>query len=209
MVASSEEGALLTISVLRSRQSRGGSEFMHRLQVADTLMTTQPLQNFPLRVGASRYLLVAGGIGITAIYGMAETLRALKADYQLVYVGRSRTAMAYLSDLTELHGERLRVHVDQDGTPLDASGLVDDIAASSDGMDTELYMCGPIRLMDAIRRQWGERGLPAYNLRYETFGNSGWFEPEDFIVRIPRLGIETTVGTHSTILEALTAQAPI
>ena len=32
------------------------------------------------------------------------------------------------------------------------------------------------------------------NLRYETFGNSGWFDPEEFVVRIPRLGIEATVA---------------
>ncbi len=49
-------------------------------------------------------------------------------------------------------------------------------------------MCGPIRLMDAVRRAWTERELEPTNLRYETFGNSGWYEAEPFTVRIPRLG---------------------
>ena len=40
---------------------------MHALKPGDTLEITQPLQNFPLRVGAARYVLLAGGIGITAI----------------------------------------------------------------------------------------------------------------------------------------------
>ena len=50
----------------------------------------------------------------------------------------------------------------------------------------ELYMCGPIRLMDAVRRAWIERGLSPAHLRFETFGNSGWYEAEAFRVRDPR-----------------------
>jgi ferredoxin len=88
---------------------------------------------------------------------------------------------------------------------LDVVGLINEIAADPLRENAELYMCGPIRLMDAVRRYWATCELPIYNLRYETFGNSGWFEPEEFVVRIPRLNIEATVGTHTTILEALTA----
>ena len=69
---------------------------------------------------------------------------------------------------------------------------------------TELYMCGPIRLMDAVRRSWQDAALPPANLRYETFGSSGWFEPEEFVARIPGRGVETTVRTDETLLEALT-----
>ncbi len=97
------------------------------------------------------------------------------------------------------------LHVDDEGTPLDVGRLVGDIAADALAGDTELYMCGPIRLMDAVRRAWLAAGLPPTNLRYETFGNSGWFDPEEFVVRIPQLGIETIVGTDTTVLDALTA----
>lgn len=205
IVSSSETGDRLTVSVLLSPQSRGGSVFMHSLQPGQTVMTTQPLQNFPLRIGAQRYVLLAGGIGITAIVGMARVLKAMKADYTVVYVARSRAAMAYLPDLKEMHGDRLRVHIDGEGTPLDVVSVINELAADAGRDNAELYMCGPIRLMDAVRRHWQTCGLPLYNLRYETFGNSGWFEPEEFVVRIPRLNIETTVGTHTTILEALTS----
>ena len=95
------------------------------------------------------------------------------------------------------------VHLDADGGSLGVSALIAGVAGGRTPQSTELYMCGPIRLMDAIRREWIKAGLPIYHLRYETFGNSGWFDPEDFVVRIPRLGLETTVGTHTTILEAL------
>ncbi|MFI5062327.1 MAG: PDR/VanB family oxidoreductase, partial [Actinomycetales bacterium] len=156
--------------------------------------------SFPLRIGAPRYVLLAGGIGITAVLGMAAILRSLHADYRLVYVGRSREALAYLDELSALHGDRLQVHIGSEGVPL----VVPELVGSIDP-ETELYMCGPIRLMDAVRRAWVERELPLPNLRFETFGNSGWHEAQEFVVRIPERGLEITVGADQTMLEALEA----
>jgi ferredoxin-NADP reductase len=198
VVDSSEDGRRLAISVFKAPQSRGGSVYMQGLGAGDRLEITQPLQNFPLRVGAPRYVLLAGGIGITAVLNMARVLRNIKADYTLVYAGRSRAAMAYLPQLEQLHGDALRLHVDDEGTAL----KVDELLASLD-RDTELYMCGPIRLMDAVKRGWDTLGLAGPNLRFETFGNSGWYDPEEFVVRVPRLGVEATVGPGTSMLEAL------
>lgn len=198
VVDGTDDGGQLAISVFRTPASRGGSVFMHSLEPGQLLEITQPMQNFPLRVGAPSYVLLAGGIGVTAIAGMAALLRRLGADYRLVYVGRSRAAMAYLDELSALHGDRLRAHVDDEGGALDVQALVDGVPE-----DAELYMCGPIRLMDAVRRAWAERGLDRTGLRYETFGNSGWFDAEPFVVRVPRLGVEAVVGSDESMLEAL------
>jgi vanillate O-demethylase ferredoxin subunit len=205
LVESNDDGSRLTLSVQLAAASRGGSAFMHTLAEGDVLETSQPLQNFPLRIGAPRYVLLAGGIGVTAIVEMARVLRSLGADYRLVYVGRSREVMAYAGELAALHGDRLVLHVDEEGTPLDVGALVESVATSDLAASTELYMCGPIRLMDAVRRAWLSAALPPTNLRYETFGNSGWFDPEPFVVRLPQLGIETTVDAGTTVLDALTA----
>ncbi len=121
-------------------------------------------------------------------------------DYRLIYVGRTRAAMAYLDELIALHGDRLDVHVGDENTSLDVRRLVATLEP-----DTELYQCGPIRLMDAVRREWIERELPIASLRFETFGNSGWFEPQEFTVRLPQFGIETVVGPTQSMLEALEA----
>ncbi|MEF3120021.1 PDR/VanB family oxidoreductase [Kocuria flava] len=198
VVDASSEGTELALSVFRTPASRGGSIAMHALRPGDVLELTQPLQDFPLRVGAPSYVLLAGGIGITAVAAMAALLRRLGADYRLVYAARSRAAMAYAGELAALHGDRLETHLDAEGTALDVGALV---AGVPDG--AELYMCGPIRLMDAVRRAWAERGLDPTNLRYETFGSSGWFDAEPFTVRIPRLGVEARVGADESVLEAL------
>ncbi len=198
VVEASEDGTRLVISVLKAPLSRGGSVFIHNLQPGDELEITQPLQNFPIRVGAGRYILLAGGIGITAMISMGRVLKNLRASYTFVYAGRSREAMAYLEELQTLHGDNLVVHVDDEGSSLDVNALVANATE-----DTELYMCGPIRLMDAVRRVWTESELSFPNLRYETFGNSGWYDPEKFVVKVPSLNLEVEVGQGRSMLEAL------
>lgn len=66
------------------------------------------------------------------------------------------------------HGDRFEAHIDDEGGSLDVPALVAGVPAHA-----ELYMCGPIRLMDAVRRAWADRGLDRTNLRDEIFGNSG------------------------------------
>ncbi|MGC4960723.1 PDR/VanB family oxidoreductase [Gordonia sp. DT101] len=198
VVSAGADGRSVTLGVRLSPTSRGGSRFMHSLRPGDEIELTAPIQNFPLRVGAARYVLLAGGIGITAMAAMAAVLRRVGADYRFVYVGRRRSDMAFLSELVATHGDRLEVRADDEGHGLDVASLVGDVDTH-----TEMYMCGPIRLMDAVRRAWLDRELPLPNLRYETFGNSGWFEAEDFVVTIPRLDVTTSVGAGDSLLGAL------
>ncbi|WP_028659016.1 PDR/VanB family oxidoreductase [Nocardioides insulae] len=203
VVRSEDGGARLTLSVQLARQSRGGSRHMHTLRAGDEIAMTEPVQSFPLSVGASRYVLVAGGIGVTALVAMASALRRRGADYQVVLVGRSRRVMAYAEDLVAEHGDRVRLHVDDEGTPLDVAALVAEVAEHAGARHTELYMCGPIGLMDAIRGAWTGHLLPEPNLRFETFGSSGTFAAEEFVVRIPQFGREIAVGPETTMLDAL------
>lgn len=198
VVDATDDGSELSLSVFHTPNSRGGSTFMHTLAEGDRVRITTPQQDFPLRIGAQRYVLLAGGIGVTAMVNMARVLKRVKAEYRVVFVGRHREAMAYADELITEHGDRITIHTDDTDGRFNVQELVDGI-----GHGTELYMCGPIRLMDAVRRAWAATDLDQTNLRYETFGNSGWFEPEPFRVRIPRLGIETAVGSDESLLEAL------
>lgn len=192
------DGSYLSISVARPATSRGGSLFMHTLRTGDTVRITHPLQDFPLRIGASSYVLVAGGVGITAIRGMASTLKRIGADYVLHYIGNSRARMAYLDSLEAEHGDRLRGHVTTEHGRLQVADLV-----ASAPADAEMYMCGPIRLMEAIKRVWDASDRDKTSLRFETFGNSGWFAPEVFQVEVPRLGVTVEVQPGESMLEAL------
>jgi ferredoxin-NADP reductase len=198
VVGMAENGHSLVIGVQLARQSRGGSAYMHSLRPGAQLSISQPLQNFPLVYGRPSYVLLAGGIGITALIAMASSLRAQGADYRLVYGARSRNLLAFHDELAEEHGDRFTSCINDEGTRLDVDKLV-----SSCVLGTELYVCGPIGLLDAVRRAWSESGRPLNNLRFETFGSSGRFAPEPFEVTIPRIGLRTTVPADASLLEAL------
>lgn len=198
IVDAAADGSEVAVSVFRSDTSRGGAAIMHALEPGDRVEITEPLQDFPFRASARPVVLLAGGVGITAILGMARAARAAGSDYRLVYCGRGLAHMAYVEALATEHRERLELHVRDRGTTLDVLALV---AGLPD--DAELYMCGPIRLMDAVRRAWEDGGRPRSSLRFETFGNSGWFDAVPFRVRIPATGLECLVSPHQTLLEAL------
>jgi vanillate O-demethylase ferredoxin subunit len=161
---------------------------------------TQPLQNFPLTFGRPAYVLAAGGIGITALVGMGRALNARDADYRFVYGARSRGLMAFVDELLAEHGERLELRIDDEGTSLNVAELVASVPPGG-----ELYVCGPTPMLDAIKAEWARVGRRPAQLRFETFGSSGRFAPEAFEVRIPRLGLETTVAHDVSMLEALEA----
>jgi ferredoxin-NADP reductase len=198
VVGTGPYGNQIVLGVQLARQSRGGSAYMHALRRGSQVTITQPLQNFPLTYGRPSYVLVAGGIGITALVAMGKALKARGADYRFVYGTRSRRLMAFLEELRADHGDRLEVYVDDEDNRLDVDSLVKGCAP-----DAEMYVCGPIPMLDAIRRAWAVAGRPPFGLRFETFGSSGRFAPEPFQVRIPRLGLETIVPHDVSMLEAL------
>lgn len=205
VVDASADGTRSAISVLLTPTSRGGGRYVHSLAVGDDVECSAPLQGFPLRLGAGRYHLLAGGIGITALVAMARRLHARGADVVLDHVVRSRGRAAYADELAALLGDRYRLHVDDEHGTFDVGGLLEEVAAADGAVPggAEVYVCGPIRLMDAVRRGWEARGLPASTLRFETFGSSGWYAPQTFTACIPEIGLRTTVGPDTTLLEAL------
>jgi ferredoxin-NADP reductase len=186
----------VTLGVQRAAPSRGGSAFMHSLTAGSRLSVSRPRQGFPLRYGAGSYLLLAGGVGITALVGMAEKLRARGADYRLVYVARSADRLAFAEELRARHADRLRMW-STDTAPLDVATLVGEAAP-----DAEMYVCGPVPLLHAVREAWTATARRAADLRFETFGGPGR-DTVLFTLRVPRLGVETEVRRDESMLDAL------
>jgi vanillate monooxygenase ferredoxin subunit len=186
------------VAVKREEQSRGGSRFMWSLQPGSRLHVSAPKNLFELQVARPEYLLVAGGIGITPIVGMARVLARRGEKFRLFYCGRERREMAFLPELSELLGNRLEVFATDEGRRLNVAEAIAALAR-----DAELYLCGPMRLLDAARHAWAKAGRPATALRYETFANSGRHAPEPFWVRVEGQKIEITVNENETMLDAL------
>ncbi|MDI4655116.1 PDR/VanB family oxidoreductase [Xanthobacter autotrophicus] len=187
------------IAVKREDTGRGGSRYMWSLPAGARLQVTNPDSQFQLSRDASEYLLIAGGIGITPILGMAMALKRRAGRFHVLYLGRSRTALAYLDELHALLGNDLHVFTDDEGRA--------DVAAEIARLDPEgeAYICGPLGLLEAVRRAWQHSGRRRDRLHYETFGSSGRFATEPFTVCVPRLGVTVEVPAGTTMLDALEA----
>jgi ferredoxin-NADP reductase len=186
------------IAVKIAQPSRGGSRHMWSLERGAELFVGEPANHFELPLGAPQYLLVAGGIGITPILGMAQLLGARGADVRMLYAARESAELAFADRLRAALGDRLQTFVDAAGERLD-------IAAQFAALHPQaiLLVCGPLPLLDAVRAAWAQTGRPPANLRFETFGNSGAVANEPFWVRLPRHDALLQVPADRTLLDVL------
>lgn len=142
------------LGVLRARDSQGGSAFVHqKLRAGDAIVISEPRNNFPLDETGERFVLIAGGIGITAIYSMAQRLVALGKSVDMLYCCRSREHAAWLEPIQSL-GISLTLHFDaQHGGPPDLRGFLDER-----DRDTRFYCCGPTPMLSAFERACADNG---------------------------------------------------
>ena len=199
------------IAVRRDANGRGGSVSMaDGLASGAVIETSLPENAFPLERNASRYLFIAGGIGITPILGMIRHLQVRAAEgenpppFQLIYLTRSAADTAYLQELAgQPTGAHLSLHHDH-GNPGDAFDLWPVLERPAAG--THIYCCGPRGLMDAVRDMSGH--WPAAAIHFESFGvgDAAMFETnQPFTIHLARSGDVIEVDADQTALEALQA----
>jgi ferredoxin-NADP reductase len=194
-----DDAGTFEIAVLCEQQGRGGSEWVHSNVEAGVLLRIRgPRNHFRLDETAKKIILIAGGIGITPISAMARRARLLGIEYEVHFSGRTRASMALLGELTELHGERMRVYVSDEGTRNDFSAL-----HIVDG--TQVYACGPARMLEAL--QGASSSWPDDTLRVEHFVSTiGTLDPgkeHAFEVELKDSGLVVTVAADQTLLAAL------
>jgi ferredoxin-NADP reductase len=192
-----------TIAVRREDGGRGGSRFMHQhVQPGQLLTIETPKNEFPLRDGPGRAVLVAGGIGITPLAGMAAQRLAQGLPVDLHYAGRSRGLMAFLPELQQLLGDRLHVHADAEaGAPLDVDSLLDGCSA-----DDQLYVCGPKPLLDSVLAKTQARGWTRERVHFEVFTAPAVASGDHaFELVLAQSGRTLTVPADQSILDCLIA----
>ena len=192
-------GEVYRIAVKLVQPGRGGSCHMWSLETGAELRVSEPANHFELPLGAAQYLLVAGGIGITPIVGMAQQLSARGADVGMLYAARETQELAFAEVLRAALGDKLRTFVDAEGQRIEIAAHI--AALHPQGL---LLICGPMPLLDAVRVAWAAAGRPPAKLRFETFGNTGALASEAFWVELPRHGLKLEVPADRTLLDVLT-----
>ncbi|MER7761357.1 PDR/VanB family oxidoreductase [Streptomyces sp. NPDC097619] len=183
------------IAVRLIEDGRGGSREVHALAEGDQVTLRPPRNRFEL-ADAPRHVFVAGGIGITPVLPM---LRALgpEADWTLLYGGRSRATMPFLSELAR-YGDRVKV------CPEDEAGLPDLSFLAAVEPGTAVHACGPEPLTAAVRA-----ALPAeVPLLLERFTPAPPAAAAPFTVELARSGRVVAVAADESTLTAVRRVLP-
>ncbi|MET8804487.1 globin domain-containing protein [Streptomyces sp. NPDC004546] len=160
---------------------------LHRtVQVGDELTLSAPFGDVVLDDADTPLLLVSAGIGCTPMVGMLEHLAATGSTRPVLALHADRTPAEYAlrADtrrlVEQLPDARAEFWYEQDAgdEPGAHTGLMD-----LDGLDlpadADVYLCGSLPFMRAVRTQLLQAGVPARRIRYEVFGPDLWLAHDE------------------------------
>ena len=195
------ETSYYRIGVKLEPDSTGGSVCLHEtVRQGDVLAISEPRNNFPLRRDSMRTVLVAGGIGITPLLSMAQTLDRMSLPFELHCFAQSADHLAFAEVVDGLGSSAVR-HLGL--SPAETVDQVRRLVAAHDEF-THLYVCGPGPMLEAVRQEAATAGWPDDHVHFEYFKNSNEIDDSStFEVALARSALTVTVGAGATILEVL------
>jgi len=148
-----------------------GSERLQRVPVGTALIAEGPYGAMTAARRTRRdVLLIAGGVGITPMRALFETMTVLPGqDLMLLYRARGRDELIFRRELDALAARReARVIylLGSDRELLSARTLLRLVPALA---ERDVYLCGPPGLSAAVRASLHEAGLPPAHLHEERF----------------------------------------
>jgi ferredoxin-NADP reductase/nitrite reductase/ring-hydroxylating ferredoxin subunit len=197
------EQTIFRIAVKLEPASRGGSSYLHEsLQEGDEVEMSGPHHNFRLRRDAASTLLLAGGVGLTPLLAMAQALHTDLRDYELHVFAQSDVHVAFPEVLSGL-GHHVIMHVGL--TPAATAAAIEEALGAFRGAQ-QVYVCGPVPMLDAARAIAARLGWPESSVHYEYFANSSQRnDSSTFEVELARSQLTFTVQPGQSLLHALRA----
>jgi predicted ferric reductase len=120
-----------------------------------------------------KVLLIAGGLGITPLRALLESLPAAPGDLTLVYRVSSMRDAVFRPELERLAAERgakvwfvAGSRAQLGGDPLSAASLSARVGRLA---DHEVYVCGPPDMTAAVARELRSAGVRRRQIHYESF----------------------------------------
>ncbi len=146
---------------------------IRNLKPGTKVLVEGPLGRFTEASSArSKYLFLAGGIGITPIRSMIESVSKKNGDMALLYACRSVDDIALKSELDQLVNNRHYI-LSHSPSPDYESGYIDSEKITRlvpDFRDREIFLCGPLPMMEAMTlKTLKDLGIPASQIHYEMF----------------------------------------
>jgi predicted ferric reductase len=127
---------------------------------------------FDYKLGSQKQIWVAGGIGLTPFLSFIRDMDGnLDHDVDFYYTVRHTEEALYLDEIkaAAIANPRLKTHVRFSAT--DGSLTVEEIIENAGGdlHGYDIYLCGPLPMIQAFTRKFQEHGVSGSNIHYEEF----------------------------------------
>jgi predicted ferric reductase len=149
------------------------SEDLQRLHKGTRVFAEGPYGALTERRRTQRkVLMLAGGIGVTPLRALFETIHAKRGDLTLVYRANTELDLVFRGELDAIaaaRGARVVYLIGPPGGDNDPfvgrrlESLIRHVR------DHDVYLCGPPRMMDAARTALRRVGVPLRNIHMESF----------------------------------------
>jgi vanillate O-demethylase ferredoxin subunit len=199
--------------VQQEKLGGGGSNYMHeQLHVGKTVNAEFPVNEFSLSSPGKHHILIAGGIGITPILAMARELSEKNELYELHYSVKRDEDFAFKDEIIKLAGKSAYFYCTQGNSTqkntaqgsssarLDVSSLLNDRNNSS-----HIYICGPVRMINAVKDEAEEANWRASHVHYESFGSSPQETDHAVEIKLQKTGGVIVIDPKETLLDGLLA----
>ena len=189
------------IAVQREDDGDGGSITMHKLNVGDRIVASQPKNDFTLNDDGGPVLLLAGGIGVTPIISFAAELTHRDAPFAFHYATRSERVCAFGDRLVQKFQDNLRLWFD-DRNQIDLTALIEGASPN-----TQIHCCGPRGMIEAVRELARAAGFPKEQIHFELFASPTIHEGDrPFEIEISSTGQVFAVPADKSIIDVLEAE---
>ena len=168
--SSTENGKNLRITVknLGDYTSRISS-----LKAGTRVVIDGPLGRFvEVNPEQKKYLLIAGGIGITPIFALFQDFEAKQKDIAFLYSNKTKDELIFEKEIENLKGKKILFLSNVENTQGFEEGRITKEkiqALVPDFQEREVYICGPTSMMKAIAAGLQELGLSKSQIHYEKF----------------------------------------
>ncbi|MFT4248093.1 MAG: PDR/VanB family oxidoreductase [Pseudomonas sp.] len=194
------------LAVALAEPSRGGSRYLHeRVVKGSRVRVGAPRNLFPLADVCAHSVLVAGGIGITPLWAMVQSLETAGASWELHYAARSREHAALLGTIQTFAARSRRgvLHCyfsrEQPSRRIVLPAL---LSAAPAG--THFYGCASPGLLADF--QAATAALPREQVHLERFESTRQAATAaNYQVVLARSGLSIEVTTGQTVLDAVLA----
>ncbi|HST81262.1 MAG TPA: globin domain-containing protein [Kineosporiaceae bacterium] len=155
------------------------------VSVGDVLELSRPCGDVVATSDTTPLVLISAGVGITPIAAILEdtAIRNPQRSVVLAHADRSPQHHALVGAIAKAAASctdiRQYAWYEEPGVGLAAEGVdvrtgLLDLAEIPIPLDAQVFMCGPLPFMRAVRQSLVERGVDPANIAYEIFGPDLW-----------------------------------